>query len=95
MSSSATQIQPWPHVRRGDHEHPVRTMQHLLRAHGSDIAADGDFGPHTDAALREFQSTHGLAADGIAGPVTWPALVVQVREGDHGEAVRGVEQIDL
>jgi peptidoglycan hydrolase-like protein with peptidoglycan-binding domain len=91
MSSSTTQIQPWPHVRRGDSEHPVRTLQHLLRAHGSDIAADGAFGPRTDASLRDFQGARGLAADGVAGPLTWPVLIVEVRKGDHGEAVRGVQ----
>jgi peptidoglycan hydrolase-like protein with peptidoglycan-binding domain len=29
--------------------------------------------------------------DGIVGNQTWPALIVQVREGDEGDAVRAVQ----
>lgn len=35
---------------------------------------DGDFGPQTDKALRAFQRSKGLVADGIAGPKTLAAL---------------------
>ena len=38
------------------------------------ITADGDFGPHTEAALKAFQQAHGLEADGIAGRQTYRAL---------------------
>jgi|GEM_PF-4838880 len=34
------------------------------------IAVDGNFGPKTDAALREFQTANFLANDGLAGPNT-------------------------
>ncbi|MER7760688.1 peptidoglycan-binding domain-containing protein [Streptomyces sp. NPDC097619] len=37
--------------------------------------ADGAFGARTDSAVRRFQSTHGLDADGIVGPRTWEKLV--------------------
>jgi hypothetical protein len=39
-----------------------------------DIGVDGQFGPKTEAALREFQRSQGLVDDGIAGPNTWYAL---------------------
>jgi peptidoglycan hydrolase-like protein with peptidoglycan-binding domain len=89
---SATQILPWPLVRRGDRDHPVRTLQHLLRARGQQVAVDGIFGPRTEAAVRAVQSSRGLAVDGIVGPQTWPALIVQVQRGSTGDAVRGVQE---
>ena len=84
-------ISPWPLVRRGDRDHPVLTLQHLLRARGHAVAADGIFGPKTDAAVRAFQAEKHLAVDGIVGPRTWVALILQVRKGSQGEAVRGVQ----
>ena len=85
-------ISPWPLVRQGDKEHPVQTLQHLLRARGHGVAVDGIFGPATDAAVRAFQRQHGLAVDGIVGPNTWRALIVTVRRGGTGDAVRGVQE---
>jgi GH25 family lysozyme M1 (1,4-beta-N-acetylmuramidase) len=35
---------------------------------------DGDFGPKTEAAVKTFQGQHGLAADGIIGPLTFAPL---------------------
>jgi len=68
-------ISPWPLVREGDQQHPVQTLQYLLRAIGHNLTVDGIFGPATDAAVRAFQQQKGLAVDGIVGPVTWQALV--------------------
>ncbi|TCO56917.1 peptidoglycan-binding protein [Actinocrispum wychmicini] len=38
------------------------------------IAADGIFGPATDAAVRTYQHNQGLTADGIVGPATWARI---------------------
>jgi peptidoglycan hydrolase-like protein with peptidoglycan-binding domain len=88
----ANSIAPWPLVRQGDRDHPVPTLQHLLRARSHSVAVDGIFGPKTDAAARAFQGEKGLAVDGIVGPLTWSALIVQVRKGSEGDAVRGVQE---
>jgi peptidoglycan hydrolase-like protein with peptidoglycan-binding domain len=88
----ADEISPFPLVRRGDQEHPVRTLQYLLRARGHTVDVDGIFGPATEAAVRAFQQEKGLTVDGIVGPNTWSALIVTVRRGSHGDAVRGVQE---
>ena len=89
---TAAQISPWPLVRKGDEGHPVRTLQYLLRARGHAVAVDGIFGPATDAAVRALQQEKHLAVDGIVGPNTWSALIVTVRQGSQGDAVRGVQE---
>jgi peptidoglycan hydrolase-like protein with peptidoglycan-binding domain len=68
-------ILPFPLVRKGDQNHPVKTLQYLLRARGHTVTVDGIFGPKTDAAVRGFQQALQVAVDGIVGPVTWRALV--------------------
>ena len=85
-------LSPWPMVKKGSNGHPVKTLQYLLKARGHNVAVDGDFGPQTEAAVKAFQGSHGLSADGIVGPMTWPALVVQVKKGSQGDAVRGVQE---
>jgi peptidoglycan hydrolase-like protein with peptidoglycan-binding domain len=88
----AGQLSPWPLVRQGDEEHPVRTLQYLLRARGHTVVVDGIFGPLTEAAVRAFQQEKHLAVDGVVGPITWAALIVTVRQGSQGDAVRGVQE---
>jgi peptidoglycan hydrolase-like protein with peptidoglycan-binding domain len=85
-------IQPWPLVKQGSHDHPVKTLQYLLGARGHPVMVDGIFGPKTDAAVRAFQQSRQLTVDGIVGPKTWSALVVQVSQGSTGDAVRGVQE---
>jgi peptidoglycan hydrolase-like protein with peptidoglycan-binding domain len=93
MTDTLHTIQPWPLVRRGhSSEHPVRTLQHLLRARGRTVAVDGSFGPRTEAAVRAYQQSRGLTVDGVVGPKTWAALVLTVRKGDKGDAVRGLQE---
>ena len=61
-------------------------------ARGQAVGVDGVFGPETETAIRAFQTGKGLSADGIVGPQTWPALIVTVRQGSRGDAVRGVQE---
>lgn len=82
----------WPLVRQGQSGWTVTTVQYLLRAHGSTITVDGAFGPATYSAVRSFQSAHHLSpVDGIVGPDTWSALIVTVRTGSTGEAVKAAQ----
>lgn len=85
-------IQPFPLVQEGDKNHPVETLQYLLRAHGSNLIVDGIFGVRTDAAVRAFQTSKHLVVDGLVGAHTWGALLIQVSRGSTGEAVRGVQE---
>ena len=88
----AGSISPFPLVRTGDRDHPVRTLQYLLRARNHPVTVDGIFGPKTDAAVRSFQQDKHLSVDGIVGPHTWSALIVTVKRGSQGDAVRGVQE---
>jgi peptidoglycan hydrolase-like protein with peptidoglycan-binding domain len=64
-----------PTLRQGSSGGAVVTLQHDLAAKGfSPGVADGVFGPHTNSAVRAFQSSRHLAVDGIVGPQTWNAL---------------------
>src|SRR6185436_12729076 len=46
-----------------------------LRAAGFNPgASDGDFGPKTLAAVKAFQRSRGIGADGIVGAQTWGKL---------------------
>lgn len=85
-------LSPWPRTSQGAKEHPVPTLQYLLRAHGQTVAVDGIFGPKTGDAVRAFQRQKRHTVDGIVGPRTWTALVIEVRRGAEGDAVRGVQE---
>jgi peptidoglycan hydrolase-like protein with peptidoglycan-binding domain len=81
----------WPLEQEGSTGEDVKTVQYLVTAHGHPTGADGIFGPLTKAAVAAFQASHGLSADGIVGPQTWPQLIIQVQQGSNGDAVRAVQ----
>ena len=57
-------------LRKGSKGDGVKIMQEALG-----IPADGDFGPGTERALKEWQTENGLTADGVAGPATFGKLL--------------------
>lgn len=77
-------------------------IQARLNALGANppLVVDGISGPNTIAAIKAFQSSHGITPDGIVGPITLAALGVTtdgsavakpVASGTGIIAVRGLE----
>lgn len=72
-------------VRQGDNGNHVRAVQDQLRNRwGYSITVDGVFGSGTATAVRSFQTSKGLSADGIVGLNTWAALVGGSGGGGNG-----------
>ncbi len=65
----------FPEVSEGAKGQTVSDIQTLLNQAGAKLKVDGDWGPKTDKAVRDFQSKQGLATDGIVGPKTMTALM--------------------
>ena len=70
---------PYPTItmRIGDRGEQVKQLQVLLNRDYpaySNLAEDGDFGPKTEAVIREFQRRAGLPVTGIAGSETLAKL---------------------
>lgn len=62
---------PFPTLWRGHRGAAVERLQVALTSRAAYAGkADGDFGPATEAAVRAYQRSRGLAPDGVAGPVT-------------------------
>ncbi len=84
-------LSPWPTTRQGSTQHPVPTLQYLLRAHGHTVTVDGVFGAQTGDAVRAYQRTRGIPDNGIVCADTWQALIMEVGPGASGNAVSGVQ----
>jgi peptidoglycan hydrolase-like protein with peptidoglycan-binding domain len=81
----------WIHVEDGRIGPPADTVQYLLRARGYDVTVDGQVGAQTTAAIETFQTDRGLTSDGVVGNQTWPVLIIQVSQGDRGDAVSAAQ----
>jgi len=72
----------------------VRALQEALNEAGYELDVDGDFGAGTDQAVRHFQSSAGLHADGVVGPNTWAQLGIDAGGGDSdSDSDDGYEQV--
>jgi peptidoglycan hydrolase-like protein with peptidoglycan-binding domain len=87
-------------IKMGEHGDAVRTLQDQLNRQGardaaqSVVSVDGVFGKKTQESLENFQRSHGLTVDGIAGPLTTAALAKPplLHEGDRGDTVRALQE---
>jgi hypothetical protein len=57
-------------IKEGASGWPVYALQSVLN-----VTADGSFGPQTLTALKNWQASHGLGADGVAGAKTQAAML--------------------
>lgn len=57
-------------LKNGSSGPEVKQLQEKLG-----LAADGQFGPGTEAKVKEWQAANGLTADGIVGPASWSKLM--------------------
>src|SRR6266511_510791 len=73
-------------LARQTHGEDVATWQTFLISQGLLEAggADGQFGPKTEQATKNYQANHGLQADGIVGPKT---IAAATSEGFVGPAL--------
>lgn len=63
----------WPVLSLNSKGADVTVLQYLLRCGRSEwatLAADGVFGPQTEATVKAFQRTAFITVDGVVGPAT-------------------------
>jgi putative chitinase len=75
-------------LKEGSSGPEVTALQTKLKQLGFDPkGVDGNFGPGTKSALIAFQTSKGLTADGVAGPLTMAALQLGDSAPNAGPAV--------
>lgn len=94
MQNPALAAFNWPSVSRGETDETsarVTMIQCLLRSRGYSVVIDGHYGSQTQHVVRRFQVSHGLRANGTVGARTWRQLIVTLKPGSHGDAVRAIQ----
>lgn len=65
-----------PTIQLGSTGAAVERAQQLLTAKfNHPLTIDGDFGPLTEAAVKDVQEFFKVTVDGVVGPVTWSILI--------------------
>ncbi|HJZ68733.1 MAG TPA: peptidoglycan-binding protein [Blastocatellia bacterium] len=81
-------------LQKGSKGPAVVQLQQKLNELGFNVGdADGNFGPATESALIDFQSSKGLTADGIAGPDTLSALGLDLVPAGDGNGEFSVDDV--
>ena len=86
-----------PVLRMGNKGTYVKKAQQLLQERGYSLGicgVDGDFGPATEKAVRQFQQDWGLTpVDGIIGEKTWEKLMsTPVKEKTYTVTIKGLSK---
>jgi hypothetical protein len=84
----------WPGLVSGSRGMNVTAAQYLLRARGYRLTVNGVFDAATRAAAIAFERATLLPLNGTIGAREWPRLVMTVRYGSTGNAVRAL-QVEL
>ena len=95
-------------LRRGSEGKAVEDLQERLNGLGADLKVDGDFGPATEFAVRQFQTFWGIDVDGVVGDQTYDKLAEvealvkakkpvakerpTIRKGHRGAYVREIQR---
>ena len=81
VPSTSSVPAPTATLKPGDTGAQVKVLQRALASLGHSTGkVDGDYGQATEAAVKEFQTSAGLKADGIVGPATLRALTAALRK---------------
>jgi peptidoglycan hydrolase-like protein with peptidoglycan-binding domain len=88
-----------PTVQYGDKGDAVSQAQRALRRTPNlALDVDGEFGPLTESATKEFQKQAGLPVTGVVDEATWQALPTGLpmpilKQGAKGDVVRNLQSI--
>ena len=75
-------------LKLGSKGEAVKTLQEFLK-----ITVDGDFGPKTELAVKEYQKKSGLVADGVVGPKTWAYMGILNTDNAENEETQAALEI--
>ena len=57
-------------LKKGDQGEHVKLIQQILG-----LKVDGDFGPVTEKAVKNYQKENNLTVDGVVGNQTWSSML--------------------
>lgn len=68
-------------LRRGNKGNDVLLLQKLLNLlYAASLDTDGSYGAKTEAAVKSYQRSESLTADGVFGPASWSRILSSVRK---------------
>ncbi len=81
--TSATPSFKLPTIRQGSSGSVVRVLQQLLNFKELCLRVDGEFGPLTEEAVKDFQRLNNLPVEGIVDAQTWHHLSAELLPFDY------------